>query len=135
MKENWRPTEEYLCSFRREVEIYTDCVDPTKPIWHDDRRLVRTMQGYTGYVNCTTVETWTDEQKLKRWRFLKTHARRRLEKAIEGPSVTTKRKSKAKARVTTKTYERVNPHPKKYATNAERQAAYRRRLRRNTANS
>ena len=87
MKENWRPTEEYLCSFRREVEIYTDCVDPTKPIWHDDRRLVRTMQGYTGYVNCSTVETWTDEQKLKRWRYFKTHARRRLEKAIEGPSV------------------------------------------------
>jgi hypothetical protein len=34
-----------------------------------------------------------------------------------------------------KTYKRVNPHPKKYASNAERQRAYRKRRRDSSAES
>jgi hypothetical protein len=64
------------------VEIYTDCTEPGKPIWHEDRLLVRTMDGYTGYVEATGVATWTPGQKLKRWRFLQTRARNKLREAI-----------------------------------------------------
>jgi hypothetical protein len=39
----------------------------------------------------------------------------------------TRKKEWNPARVTTKTYTRFQPHPKKYKTNAERQAAYRKR--------
>ena len=73
--------EEYLRPWRREVEIYTDCAAPGKPVWHDDRRLVRTMSCYTGYTNSTPVASWTDKQKLTRWRFLKTRARTNLRRA------------------------------------------------------
>jgi hypothetical protein len=40
------------------------------------------MDGYTGYVEGTGVESWTPEQKLKRWRFLQTRARNKLREAI-----------------------------------------------------
>jgi hypothetical protein len=111
---------------------------PPLPPWGNDRNLVRlwftlgrswippgtkVRVWFTGYDNSTPIPTWGYDEKLRFWR----QAQKR-EQLKNSPSVTTKRKRKKKECVTTKTYVRFQPHPKKYASNAERQAAYRARL-------
>jgi hypothetical protein len=114
---------------RSQVSYYTDAPrESGKPLYHDLMRLARSYPGFTGYLNSTPIESWTEEKRLRRWCALKASARRRLAVFEHGSRVTTKRKDRRPPRVTTKTYTRFNPHPKKYASNADRQAAYRRRL-------
>jgi hypothetical protein len=93
-------------------------------------RLAKDFPGFTGYLNSTPIESWPEEKRLRRWSALKAAARRKLadwEHGKKRARVTTKARKKETRSVTTKTYTRFNPHPKKYASNAERQAAYRKR--------
>jgi hypothetical protein len=83
----------------------------------------RTRVRFTGISNSTPILTWSYEEKLRFWR----QAQKR-EQRENRPTATTKREGKTSSRVTTKTYIRFNPNPKKHASNAERQAAYRKRL-------
>lgn len=122
------------------MSVTTKLLDaaPPLPPWGGDQKLcyqwyklgrswinpeTRTRQWYTGYPDSTPIPTWSYDEKLAFWR----KAQKREQRKIDGPRVTTKRKSKRTPRVTTKTYTRFNPHPRKYASNAERQAAYRKR--------
>jgi len=126
----WTPTEEYLRPLRDAVKAFEDCKEPGKPPWYSDERLAISWPGYTGYAAHTPIPAWPAKKKLWYWRTLQAQARLKLERAIHGP-VTTKRKRVQRESVTTKGYTRHQPNPKTYSSNAERQAAYRDRLRRN----
>jgi hypothetical protein len=117
-----------LRPFHAEVEIYTDCTDPSKPIYHDLHRLARAWPNYTGYLDSTPIESWTEKKRLWYWAVLKAKARGKLYEAENGEkaSVTTKAKKSKKA-VTTKDYIRFQPHLQKYESNAAKQKAYRAR--------
>ena len=128
----WRPTDEYLKPFRREVEYFRDCREPGKPIYHSLLHLAKKLPGFTGLINSTPVESWTEEKRLRRWAVLKAAAGRSLDEAVSGPGRKNKRRAgvttkKPTRTVTTKTYTRFNPNPKKYSDNAARQRAYRAR--------
>jgi hypothetical protein len=116
---------------RRNVARLTDCTEPGKPVYHDLMRLASGYPSMTGYLNSTPIPSWTEEKRLRRWAALKASARKKLaefeRKYFRSEGVTTKPSRRSRARVTTKAYARFQPHPKKYKTNAERQAAYRKR--------
>src|SRR6266851_4909901 len=126
--------QQVLARLRSNVQKFTDCTEPGKPIYHDWKtHLARSHSTYTGYSNATPIGSWDEKKRLWYWSILKAKARRALEKFENGGTmaVTTKKgRARNAARVTTKktrTYTRFNPHPKKYATDAARQKAYRAR--------
>jgi hypothetical protein len=125
----WQPSDEYLRPFFREVKYFEDCTEAGKPTYHSNLRLASRLPGFTGLTNSTPVGSWTEQQKIRRWNLLKGRANAALQRAISGPDQTKRVTTKRNRTVTTKkTYERFQPHPKKYSSNAARQKAYRRRL-------
>lgn len=70
--------EETLRILRQRVEFYTDCTEPGKPIYHSLARLAQGFSGYTGYLDSTPLESWTETQRNRRWYALKASAKRQL---------------------------------------------------------
>jgi hypothetical protein len=65
----------------KRLEALADCTEPSKPVYHSDDALVRltpiprhlrhTLTGLTEeQYTRQRVAGWTEEQKIKRWRFL-----------------------------------------------------------------
>jgi hypothetical protein len=130
----WKPTAEFLRPFLREVEFFTDCTEPGKPVYRSLEKLAGRHATYTGYANATPIPSWDEARRVGYWKRLQWQARRALIHAQTGEwppgkkrSVTTKRGKRKVAGVATKTYERFQPNPKKFSSNAERQKAYRAR--------
>jgi hypothetical protein len=78
----WR--EQWLVTLRANVKYYTDCTEPGKPVYHSLSRLAMGMPGYTGYVNSTPIESWTEERRIQRWNGLKAAARKKLNDVEQG---------------------------------------------------
>lgn len=137
-RSGWQPTEVYLRPFRNAVKYFEDCLEPGKPIYHSLLKLASKLPGFTGLVNSTPVESWTEEQRIKKWRSLQKRAESELLRAVTGMTkaerkkaarVTTKARAAGSGCVTTKAaYTHYQPHPRKYRSNAERQRAYRERM-------
>jgi hypothetical protein len=123
--------------------------DEHRPKWedwpndHSDvNRVAALRPGFSGYANSTDAESLSREQAQAIWHRFETRAKNKLAKAearydengllAPSPNRTEKRSrvtAKQARAVTTKTYTRFQPHPRKHRTNAAKQKAYRDRLR------
>jgi hypothetical protein len=76
--------EQVLKILRRDVETYSDCTEPDKPVYHDLYRLSRKHPTFTGYPNATPIWGWTEQKRLWYWGILKGQSRRRLREFEHG---------------------------------------------------